>query len=68
MPGFPSFLRLVLNDAALRNELLQVPDLPALMARVQMLAGERGIELSHQELETVVNANRRSWLERWIDR
>lgn len=56
---------MVLNDAGLRDELLQAPDLPALFARVLALARERGIELSEEELQAVVNANRRSWLERW---
>ena len=46
---------------------MNVPDLPALLARVRELARERGLELSEQELQDVVNANRRSWLERWID-
>jgi len=67
MPGFSSFLVLVLNDAELRDELLNIPALPALLARVLERARERGIELSGQELQTVLNANRRSWLERWTD-
>jgi len=67
MPGFPAFLVMVLNDAALRDELLKAPDLPALFARVLELARERGIGLSEEELQAVVNANRRSWLERWTD-
>jgi hypothetical protein len=67
MPGFPIFLETVLNDAALREELLQAPDLPALFARVLALARERGLEISEEELQAVVNANRRSWLERWTD-
>jgi hypothetical protein len=67
MPGFLEFLAMVLNDAQLRDELLQAPDLPALLARAMELARERGIELSNDELHTVVNANRRSWLERWTD-
>jgi Nif11 domain len=66
MPGFQSFLVMVLNDDALRDELVNVPGLPALIARVRELARERGLELSEEELQDVVNANRRSWLERWI--
>ena len=65
MPDFPALLIMVLNDAGLRDELLQAPDLPALFARTIALARERGIELSEEELQAVVNANRRSWLERW---
>jgi hypothetical protein len=68
MPGFSEFLVTVLNDAALRAELLQVPDLAALIARTVEMAQERGIELSEEELQAIVNQNRRSWLERWTDR
>jgi hypothetical protein len=67
MPPFSAFLVMVLNDAALRGELLQAPDLPALMERTIALAHERGIELTGQELQAVVDANRRSWIERWTD-
>jgi pantoate kinase len=68
MPGFSDFLVMLLNDAALRDELLRAPDLATLMARTQELARERGIELAPDELQAVVNQNRRSWLERWTDR
>lgn len=67
MPGFPTFLAMVLDDAGLRDQLLEASDLPALFARVLTVARERGIELSEAELQAVVNANRRSWLERWSD-
>jgi hypothetical protein len=67
MPGFPAFLAMVVNDAQLRDELLKAPDLPALFTRSTELARERGIELSNDELQALVNANRRSWLERWTD-
>ena len=65
MPGFPAFLDMVLDDAALRDDLLKAPDLAALVARVVTLARERGLAVSEEELRAVVNANRRSWLERW---
>ena len=58
---------MVLNDAGLRDELLQARDLPALFARALALGRERGIELSEEELQALVNTNRRSWLERWTD-
>jgi len=66
MPGFQSFLVMVLSDPALRDQLLKAPDLPALLARTRELGRERGIEMSEEELLEVVNANRRSWLERWV--
>jgi hypothetical protein len=67
MSGFPSFLVMVLSDAGLRDELLKAPDLPSLFARALAFASERGIQLSEEDLRAVVNANRRSWLERWTD-
>ncbi len=67
MPGFPSFLVMVLSDAALRDELLATPGLPALMALVRERGRERGVEISEEELKGVVNTNRRSWVERWTD-
>jgi len=68
MPGFRDFLVLVLNDSALRDELLGERDLPALVARTLELAGQRGITVTGEELQAVIQANRRSWLERWTDR
>jgi len=65
MPGFSEFLVMVLNDEALRDDLLAAPNLPALLARTQDLARARSIELSQSELEEIVNRNRQSWLERW---
>ena len=67
MPGFPSFIVMVLSDAALRDELVAAPDLPALIALVRERGRERGVEMSEEELQGVVNANRRSWVERWTD-
>jgi hypothetical protein len=67
MPGFSTFLVMVLGDAALRDELLAAPDLAALMALVRERGRERGVEISEEELQGVVNTNRRSWLERWTD-
>jgi len=65
MPGFSAFLDMVLNDAALRDDLIEAQDLPALFVRVVTLARERGLDISEAELQAAVNANRRSWLERW---
>ena len=68
MPGLSAFLLLVLQDAALRDELLAAPDLPTLFSLVLARSRERDIALSEAELHDAVNANRRSWLERWTDR
>ena len=58
---------MVVGDAALRDELLGAPDLAALIALVLVRGRERGVEMSEEELRRVVNANRRSWVERWTD-
>jgi len=68
MPGLATFLPLMLEDPALRGELLEAADLPALFALVVERARERGIAIPEEELSAAVAANRRSWLERWIDR
>jgi hypothetical protein len=67
MPGFATFLVMVLGDAVLRDELLAAPDLLALMALVRERGRERGVEISEEELQRVVSTNRRSWVERWTD-
>jgi len=67
MPGFQNFLVMVLGEPALRDDLLKMPDLPSLKARVLELSRERGIEIGEEELDTVIRNNRRSWLERWAD-
>ncbi len=67
MPGFTTFLVMVLGDIALRDELLAAPDLAALMALVRERGRERGVEMSEEELQAVANTNRRSWVERWTD-
>ncbi len=67
MPGLSAFLLLVLEDAAMRDELLAAQDLPALFGLVLARSRERGIGISEAELHAAVNVNRRSWLERWTD-
>jgi hypothetical protein len=67
MPGFQDFLIAVLGEPALRDELLSLPDLPSLKARVLELGRARGMEITGEELDTVIHNNRRSWLERWVD-
>jgi ribosomal protein S18 acetylase RimI-like enzyme len=68
MPPFSSFLMMVLRDNALRDELLQAPDLPALTTLVLERARQRGLNLTEPDLQTVISANRSSWMERWLDR
>ena len=67
MEAFSSFVVMVLEDTALRDELLEAPDLSTLIERVIALGKERGIAITREELDAIVNTNRRSWLERWTD-
>jgi ribosomal protein S18 acetylase RimI-like enzyme len=66
--GFEHVSQLILSDPSERDRLLEAADLPTLFGKVLAFAGEHGVQLREQELEAIVNANRRSWLERWIDR
>lgn len=67
MTGFQQVLQLVLNNPGLRDELLKTPNLPDLFSRVLSVAAENGFDLTEHDLQTLVSANRRSWLERWLD-
>jgi len=66
--GFEQVSQLILSDPSERDRLLEAADLPTLFGMVLAFAEERGYELREQELQAIVNANRRSWLERGIDR
>jgi ribosomal protein S18 acetylase RimI-like enzyme len=65
--GFERVSQLILSDSSLRDRLLEAADLPTLFGMVLAVGEERGYELQEQELQAIVNANRRSWFERWID-
>ena len=56
----------VLSDSTLQEQLRAAPDEAALFERVLALGRECGCELSEQDLRTVVDINRRNWLERWL--
>ena len=63
---FLSIKAVVLADAALQEQLRAAPDEAALFAMVLTLGRERGFAVSEDDLRTVVNINRRGWLERWL--
>ena len=67
MPDFLRFRLLVLGDVTLQEELRAIPDSQTLFARVLELGHERGYDFSEQDLQAAANANRRAWLERWLD-
>lgn len=64
--AFAKVLPLLLRDGAVREKLIGAPDLPVLFAIVLAFADTHGLNLREQDLQATVNANRRSWLERWI--
>jgi hypothetical protein len=63
---FDRLSRLIRGDLLLRDELAAAPDLPALFAKVLKLAEQRGFHIDERDLLEKVNANRRSWIERWL--
>ena len=60
------FRDLVLQDSGLQAELRDILDPTAFVARVVELGRERGYEFSAAEVEAAMQAERRAWIERWI--
>lgn len=59
-------LRLIaMEDPALIGRLAAVENQADLFAEVISLGRRHGLEITIPELEEVVRANRRSWIERW---
>jgi hypothetical protein len=65
--AFQQFAQAVLQEPALVEELHTAATLPELMATVIAIGRSRGLEITEEDLQIVVNANRRAWLERWLD-
>jgi hypothetical protein len=63
---FLSIRAVVLADATLQEQLRAATDEAALFAMVLTLGRERLFAVSEDDLHTVVNINRRGWLERWL--
>ena len=66
MMPFAELRAIILNDAALMAELTSAPNQPDLFAKVIALSQQHGLRITIPELEEIVRANRRSWLERGI--
>lgn len=66
--GFEQVAQFILGNPSERDRLLEAADLPTLYRMVMAIAESHGCQVREQELEGIVNANRRSWLERGIDR
>lgn len=54
-----------MEDPALMGRLTAVKNQADLFAEVISLGRRHGLEITIPELEEVVRANRRSWIERW---
>ena len=55
-----------MEDPVLMREFTSAPNQADLFAQVVALARQRGLSITTSELEEIVRANRRSWLERWL--
>jgi hypothetical protein len=54
-----------MEDPALMREFTSAQNHADLFAQVISLSRRHGLEITISELEEIVRANRRSWLERW---
>jgi hypothetical protein len=64
MTPFEELRAIILNDSVLMAELTSASDQPDLFAKVIALSQQYGLWITITELEEIVRANRRSWLER----
>jgi hypothetical protein len=64
--AFAEIRQIVMNDAALMHDLTAAQSQTELFERVVSLGREHGLDINAVELEEIVRANRRSWLERWL--
>jgi len=55
-----------MQNPALMGQFTSAPNQAELFAHVISLGRQRGFQIDIPELEEIVRANRRSWLERWL--
>jgi hypothetical protein len=55
-----------MEDPALMGELTSASSQNDLFAQVISMGRQHGLHITISELEEIVRANRRSWLERWL--
>ena len=67
LAAFQQFEQAVFQDAALLEALRTTATLPELLAKVIAMGRERGLEITEEDLRIVANANRRAWLQRWLE-
>lgn len=66
LPPFEQFQLLGVEDAALRELLLQETELPEFIQRVIELAAQRGFAFTEREVRSAYEAANRSWIARQI--
>ncbi|HEY3839243.1 MAG TPA: hypothetical protein VGL72_21870 [Bryobacteraceae bacterium] len=69
MPGlapFDQLRRVVMQNPALMRELTSTQSQSELFELVVSLGREHALPVTIAELEEIIRANRRSWLERWL--
>jgi hypothetical protein len=64
--NFEEIRRIVMEEPQLISAFCAAGTDADLFARIIALGKERGLELTAVELENIVRANRRAWLERWL--
>jgi hypothetical protein len=65
--NFDEIRRIVMEEPRLMEALSTAATDAELFAGVVTLGIERGLEVTAAELEEIARANRRRWLERWLD-
>jgi hypothetical protein len=61
------FRQLVLDDMALQERLRAVPVRAEFITLTLQLGAERGYDFTVDDIEDVLRANQRAWLERWLE-
>lgn len=63
---FDAFYQQVLQDPALQAKLREITDREVFIQRVVALGQEHGYCFTEEAVTMVMQANRRTWTERWI--
>ena len=61
------FRQLVLDDTALQERLRAVPVRAKFITLMLQLGAERGYDFTVDDIEDMLRANQRAWLERWLE-
>ena len=64
--NFERFREHVLGNSLLQERLREITDRAVFIQSVLELGAECGYEITPEDVEEAMRANRRAWLERWI--